>query len=110
MSTRSDYTEDEWAAIRRTPAEAAIAMEQASPSGFLGSRRERKAQQRAFADAIASYAGIGLVDAIVAALTGKDKLRLQRRVWNLLNKGGWNVAWKSSTMTNGTTSFMQQSK
>jgi hypothetical protein len=67
MSTRSDYTDEEWAAVRRTPAEAAIAMEQASRSGFLGRRRERKAQERSFASAISTYAGLGLVDAIVAA-------------------------------------------
>jgi hypothetical protein len=67
MSTRSDYTDDEWEAVRRTPAEAAIAMEQASPSGFLGRRRERKAQERSFASAISTYAGTGLVDAIIEA-------------------------------------------
>jgi hypothetical protein len=67
MSTRSDYTDEEWQAVRRTPAEAAIAMEQASPSGFLGRRRERKAQERSFAAAISTYAGLGLVDAIIAA-------------------------------------------
>jgi hypothetical protein len=67
MSTRSDYTDEEWAAIRQTPAMAAIAMEQASPSGFLGRRRERKAQERGLAAAISAYAGIGLVDALVAA-------------------------------------------
>jgi hypothetical protein len=67
MSTRSDYTDEEWEAVRRTPAEAAIAMEQASPSGFLGRRRERKAQERSFASAISTYAGTGLVDAIIEA-------------------------------------------
>jgi len=67
MSTRSDYTDEEWTAVRRTPAEAAIAMEQAAPSGFLGRRRERKAQERSFASAISTYAGLGLVDAIIEA-------------------------------------------
>lgn len=67
MSTRSDYTDEEWTAIRRTPAEAAVAMERAAPSGFLGRRRERKAQERSFASAISTYAGLGLADAIVDA-------------------------------------------
>jgi len=67
MSTRSDYTDEEWSAVRRTPAEAAVAMGQASPSGFLGRRRERKAQERSFASSISTYAGLGLVDAIVEA-------------------------------------------
>lgn len=74
MSTRSDYTDEEWAAIRQTPAMAAIAMERASPSGFLGRRRERKAQERGFAAVISAYAGIGLVDAIVAAAAEEGRL------------------------------------
>jgi hypothetical protein len=74
MSTRSDYTDEEWAAVRRTPAEAAVAMEQASPSGFLGRRRERKAQERSFASAISTYAGLGLVDAIVEAAEEEGSL------------------------------------
>ena len=67
MSTRVDYSSDEWEAIRRTPAEAVLAVEQASPSGFFGRRRERAAAQRGFADAIAHFSGLDLVDAIVAA-------------------------------------------
>jgi len=74
MSTRADYTAEEWAAIRQTPATAAVAMERASPSGFLGRRRERKAQERGFAAVISAYAGIGLVDAIVAAAAEEGRL------------------------------------
>jgi hypothetical protein len=79
MSTRSDYTDDEWTAIRRTPAEAAIAMERASPSGFLGRRRERKAQERSFASAVSRYAGLGLVDAIVEAAEEEGRLDAELR-------------------------------
>ena len=67
MSTRADYTDEEWEAIRQTPAAAMIAMEQASPSGILGRRRERKAQERGLAAVISGYAGMGLVDGLVAA-------------------------------------------
>lgn len=67
MSTRSDYTAEEWEAIRRTPAEAVIALEQTSQAGFFARRRERKAIQKGFGDAIAHLAGLGLIDAIVAA-------------------------------------------
>lgn len=74
MSTRADYTDEEWAAIRETPAMAAIAMERASPSGFLGRRRERKAQERSFAAIMSSYAGIALMDAIVAAAEEEGRL------------------------------------
>lgn len=74
MSTRSDYTGDEWEAIRRTPAIAAIAMERASPSGFLGRRRERKAAERALTAIISAYAGIELVDALIAAAEEEGRL------------------------------------
>ncbi len=74
MSTRADYTDEEWTAIRRTPALAVTAMAQASTSGFLGRRRERKAQERGFAAVIAAYAGVGLVDAIVAAADEEGRL------------------------------------
>jgi len=67
MSKRDDYTAEEWEAIRRAPAESAIAVEQASPSGILGRRRERKAEKRAFGEAIAENAGLELIDAIIAA-------------------------------------------
>ena len=79
MSTRSDYTDEEWTAVRRTPAEAAIAMEQASPSGFLGRRRERKAQERSFASALSIYAGLGLVDAVVEAAEEEGPLVAELR-------------------------------
>ncbi len=67
MSTRNDYTVEEWELIRRAPAESVIAVEQASPSGFWASRRERKAAVRSFTDSIARTTGLELVDAIVAA-------------------------------------------
>jgi len=67
MSTRADYSVEEWEAIRRTPPEAVVAVEQASPSGFLGRRRERKATEQGFREAIEQFAGLELVAAIVAA-------------------------------------------
>lgn len=67
MSTRNDYTVEEWELIRRAPAEAVIAVEQASPSGLWGRRKERKAAERGFAGAIAEFSGIELVGDIVAA-------------------------------------------
>jgi hypothetical protein len=74
MSKRDDYTVEEWEAIRRAPAESVIAIEQASPSGFWGKRRERKAAIRSFSDAIATTAGLELVDAIVAARDEEGRL------------------------------------
>jgi hypothetical protein len=67
MSTRDDYAVEEWEAIRRAPAEAVIAIEQASPSGLWGRRKERKAAERGFRAAIAELSDTELVAAIVAA-------------------------------------------
>jgi hypothetical protein len=67
MSTRTDYSAEEWDAIRRTPAEAVVAIEQSAKAGFMGRRRERKATEKSFKEAIAQFAGLGLIDAIVAA-------------------------------------------
>lgn len=60
MSTRDDYTIDEWEAIRRAPSEAVLAVEQASPSGPLGSRRERMAADRGFLLALDDFADLEL--------------------------------------------------
>lgn len=74
MSTRDDYTVEEWELIRRAPAESVIAIEQASPSGFWGRRQERRAAVRSFADAIAQATGLELCDAIVSARDGEGAL------------------------------------
>ena len=57
MSTREDYTTEEWEAIRRAPAESVIAIEQASASGPWARRQERKAAERGFAAARTSANG-----------------------------------------------------
>jgi tellurite resistance protein len=74
MSTRIDYTAEEWEMIRRTPAEAIVAIEQASGSGFFGRRHERKAAERGFGDAIAEFSGLELIDALVAAQEDEGRL------------------------------------
>lgn len=66
MSTRDDYAAEQWEAIRRAPAEAVVAVEQASPSGPLGRRRERKAAERGFVEAIGVFADLELIEALVA--------------------------------------------
>jgi len=74
MSTRADYTVEEWEAIRRTPSQAVVAIEQASKSSFLGRRRERKATEKGFKQAIEQFSGLGLLEAIVAASEEEGRL------------------------------------
>lgn len=66
MSTRDDYTVEEWEAIRRAPAECAIAVEQASPSGFWGRRKEEKAAEQGLRAAIEQFGSLELGQAIAA--------------------------------------------
>jgi hypothetical protein len=66
MSTRDDYSVEEWEAIRRAPSEAVVAVEQASPSGPLGRRRERRAAERGFVEALEVFADLELIAALVA--------------------------------------------
>lgn len=74
MVTRADFTAEEWEAIRRTPSLAVVAVEQASKSSFLGRRRERKATEKGFKEAIAQFAGLELIDALVAAAEDEGRL------------------------------------
>jgi hypothetical protein len=67
MSKRTDYSADEWEAIRRAPAEAVVAIEQASPSHFLGRRREAKAARRSLADVISQFEDLELMADLIAA-------------------------------------------
>jgi hypothetical protein len=82
MSTRTDYTADEWESVRQAPAQAVIAVEQASPSGFRGRRRERKAEEKGFGAYVAQFADLGLIAALVAA---KDE---EGRLVDALRSGG----------------------
>jgi hypothetical protein len=66
MSKRTDYSVDEWEAIRRAPAEAVVAIEQASPSGFFGRRKEAKAGRRSLTDVIGQFGDLELVADLVA--------------------------------------------
>lgn len=66
MSTRDDYTIEEWEAIRRAPSEAVLAIEQASPSGPLGSRRERITADRGFLQALDDFADLELTGVLAA--------------------------------------------
>jgi hypothetical protein len=66
MSRRTDYTDEEWNAIRRAPAEVVIAVEQSSPSGWYGRRSERKAATKGFAGVIEQFGSLELIADIVA--------------------------------------------
>lgn len=66
MSTRDDYTVEEWEAIRRAPSEAVLAIEQASPSGPLGRRRERSAADRGFLQALDDFVDLELAGVLAA--------------------------------------------
>ncbi|MCU0483857.1 MAG: hypothetical protein MUC54_06265 [Chloroflexi bacterium] len=67
MATRADFSDEEWLALRVMPHAMLTALQLAAPSGWLGSRRERKAREAALATAERDFAELPLMQALVAA-------------------------------------------
>lgn len=68
MMTKTDFTADEWQAIRRAPFMAGLVVVAASPSGPLGVLKEMFAVGKMLADAKLHGTSTGLVKALVADL------------------------------------------
>jgi hypothetical protein len=67
MATRADFSDEEWLALRVMPHAMLAALQLAAPSGWLGSRRERKAREAALKTAERDFAGLPLMQALIAA-------------------------------------------
>jgi hypothetical protein len=67
MATRADFSDEEWLALRVMPHAMLTALQMAAPSGWLGSRRERKAGQVALGLAERDFGELPLMRALVAA-------------------------------------------
>jgi hypothetical protein len=67
MATRADFSDEEWLALRVTPRAVLAALQLAAPSGWLGRRRERKAEEAALEEAWRDFGdlplGLALFDA-----------------------------------------------
>lgn len=65
MSTKTDYTEEEWAALRRAPLVAGLAVSLADPGSPVGSVKEALATSKAISEAPAE-GGNELIGAVAA--------------------------------------------
>ena len=75
MTSRADFTEDEWARLGRAPLVVAVAISVADPGGPIESLKESRAALSAVAEAAGDGAPRGLVRDVAREVTGK----LQRR-------------------------------
>ena len=72
MATKADFTQEEWAQIRKSPVMASIAVVAASPSGPVGVIKEMLAMGRLIGETKLKSGSNGLVDALVADLASRE--------------------------------------
>lgn len=64
MTTKADFTEEEWTRIRRAPFVAAMAISLADPGGPIELIKETAATLKAIQETAREHSGVELVDAI----------------------------------------------
>jgi hypothetical protein len=64
MTTRSDYTAEEWNVIMQSPMAAAMMVMLASPSNPVGLAQEAFAVSKMLAENVGKPSGVGLIDAV----------------------------------------------
>jgi hypothetical protein len=75
MTTKADFTDEEWARLERSPIVAGMAISLADPGGPIGSLKESMAAIKTRAEA-AMYGGWGeLVDAVAISVAEKAQRR-----------------------------------
>src|SRR5919198_3239339 len=82
MTTKADFTDEEWARLERAPLVAGMAISLADPGGPIEAVRETSAALKTLLEAGQSDGGAELVDAVAKSVTGK----LQQRQ-NLMETG-----------------------
>jgi hypothetical protein len=75
MTTRSDFTDEEWARVERAPFIAGLAISLADPGGPIEAVKESLAVVRAVTDAATSGSGAELVDQAAKGVAEKAKQR-----------------------------------
>jgi hypothetical protein len=75
MTTRADFTDEEWARLERAPIVAGMAISLADPGGPIEAVKESMAAIRTVTEAARSGAGDGLVDAVAKSVAAKAQQR-----------------------------------
>jgi hypothetical protein len=72
MASKTDFTPEEWAQIRKSPIMASVAVVAASPSGPVGVLKEMFAVGKLIAETKTKSGANALVDALVADITTRE--------------------------------------
>jgi hypothetical protein len=75
MTTKADFTDEEWARLERAPVVAGMAISLADPGGPIEVVKESAAVIRTVTEAAQSGGGGELVDSVAASFTEKAKQR-----------------------------------
>ena len=75
MTTKADFTDEEWARLERAPIVAGMAISLADPGGPIEAVKESMAAIRAVTEAAQSGGGGELVDSVAASFAEKAKHR-----------------------------------
>jgi hypothetical protein len=75
MTTKADFTDEEWARLERAPIIAGMAISLADPGGPIEAVKESVATLRTVTETAQSGGGGGLVDAVAGSFAEKAKLR-----------------------------------
>jgi len=75
MTTKADFTDEEWARLERAPIVASMAISLADPGGPIEAVKESMAAIRTVTEAAQSGGGGDLVDSVAASFAEKAKQR-----------------------------------
>jgi hypothetical protein len=75
MTSKEDFTEEEWARLERAPLVAGLAISLADPGGPIEAVKESMAALKTMLEAAKSGGGAELVDAVAGSATEKTKQR-----------------------------------
>jgi hypothetical protein len=75
MTTKADFTEEEWARLERAPLVAGMAISLADPGGPIEAVKESLAAIRTLTEPASSGAGVELVDEVAKSVSEKTKAR-----------------------------------
>jgi hypothetical protein len=75
MTTKADFTDDEWGRVRRAPFVAAMAISIADPGGPIELVKETSAALKAIQEAARAHTGVELVDAVADDVIAEAKQR-----------------------------------
>jgi hypothetical protein len=75
MTTKADFTDEEWARLERAPIVAGMAISLADPGGPIEAVKESMAAIKTMTEAAQSHGGSELVDAVAKSVTEKAQQR-----------------------------------